>query len=298
MRRRRRPTTAMTIGATSKCSSVFRRPLWRDPLRSIGRRRRSVGIHPCREKAVTKLGAHRHRLGLQARRVDGDLVVQCKMLFSGLPSPVLPGTAVGELIMHAAVFDRRFSRAKTMRMISMYSRWRVRGFSYDAPYQPSTTCGPEGPSPMMKRPPDRWSSDMAVIAAMVGARAGKLHDGRAHADLGGLREDPGGRGHRVGAISFRRPTGIEAQTLRFEDEIHGELELATRVVDDESEFHGGPFMRFASAAEPKCAPASARRSLAPRLARCERVRRDTPGRSGKHAGTKRQEPRMARTDAS
>jgi hypothetical protein len=56
-------------------------------------------------------------------------------------------------------------------MISMYSRRRVSGFSYEPPYQPSTTCGPDGPRPIRKRPSESWSSVIAVIAAIVGARA-------------------------------------------------------------------------------------------------------------------------------
>src|SRR5699024_10080084 len=36
---------------------------------------------------------------------------------------------------------------------------------------PSTTCGPETPSPSANRPPDRWSSVMVLIAVAVGVRA-------------------------------------------------------------------------------------------------------------------------------
>ena len=50
----------------------------------------------------------------------------------------------------------------------MYSRVRARGFSKGIPYQPSTTCGPETPSPRMKRPPERWSIVMAAIAVAAG----------------------------------------------------------------------------------------------------------------------------------
>jgi hypothetical protein len=53
----------------------------------------------------------------------------------------------------------------------MYSRVRASGFSNGIPYQPSTTCGPDTPSPITKRPPERWSSVMAAIAAAVGWRA-------------------------------------------------------------------------------------------------------------------------------
>ncbi|CNN42669.1 Uncharacterised protein [Mycobacterium tuberculosis] len=37
----------------------------------------------------------------------------------------------------------------------MYSRVRASGLGNDWPYQPSTTCGPDTPSPRMCRPPDR-----------------------------------------------------------------------------------------------------------------------------------------------
>ena len=40
-----------------------------------------------------------------------------------------------------------------------------------SPYQPSTTCGPDTPSPSTKRPSLRWSSVIAAIAAAVGRRA-------------------------------------------------------------------------------------------------------------------------------
>ncbi len=53
----------------------------------------------------------------------------------------------------------------------MYSRVRASGFSNFIPYQPSTTCGPETPSPSTKRPPERWSSVIADIAVIVGWRA-------------------------------------------------------------------------------------------------------------------------------
>ena len=57
-------------------------------------------------------------------------------------------------------------------MISMYSRVRVMGLPYSSPYQPSATCGPDGPMPSRNRPPDMVSSVIAVIAVHVGVRAG------------------------------------------------------------------------------------------------------------------------------
>ena len=53
----------------------------------------------------------------------------------------------------------------------MYARVRASGLSKGAPYQPSTTCGPDTPRPSTNRPPDRWSSVIAAIAIAVGARA-------------------------------------------------------------------------------------------------------------------------------
>src|SRR6266545_2899533 len=54
----------------------------------------------------------------------------------------------------------------------MYSRVRPHGFAYGTPYQPSETCGPEGPKPKMNRPPDNASIVQPAIAAAAGARAG------------------------------------------------------------------------------------------------------------------------------
>ena len=57
------------------------------------------------------------------------------------------------------------------RTICTYSRVRASGFSNGLPYQPSTTWGPDTPSPRMKRPPERWSIVIAAIAAAAGWRA-------------------------------------------------------------------------------------------------------------------------------
>ncbi len=57
------------------------------------------------------------------------------------------------------------------RTIATYSRVRASGFANGWPYQPSTTCGPDTPSPRMKRPPERWSMVIAAIAAAAGVRA-------------------------------------------------------------------------------------------------------------------------------
>jgi len=40
------------------------------------------------------------------------------------------------------------------------------------PYQPSETCGPDGPNPKMNRPPERASIVTPAIAAAPGPSAG------------------------------------------------------------------------------------------------------------------------------
>jgi hypothetical protein len=55
--------------------------------------------------------------------------------------------------------------------IDTYSRVRASGFGYGWPYQPSTTCGPDAPSPRTNRPLERWSIVIAAMAAAAGVRA-------------------------------------------------------------------------------------------------------------------------------
>ena len=62
-------------------------------------------------------------------------------------------------------------RAQMSRSTPMYSRVRASGLANGWPYQPSTTCGPLTPMPRMKRPPDRWSIDIAAMAVAAGVRA-------------------------------------------------------------------------------------------------------------------------------
>ncbi len=56
-------------------------------------------------------------------------------------------------------------------MISTYSRVRASGLGNGRPYQPSTICGPDTPSPSISRPWLRASSVMAAMAAFAGVRA-------------------------------------------------------------------------------------------------------------------------------
>ena len=53
----------------------------------------------------------------------------------------------------------------------MYSRVRASGLANGRPYQPSTTCGPDTPSPSTNRPPERWSIVIAAMAVAAGWRA-------------------------------------------------------------------------------------------------------------------------------
>ena len=59
-----------------------------------------------------------------------------------------------------------------MRTISTYSRVFAIGLPQGSPCQPSTTCGPDVPSPSRKRPPESRSSVAAVIAVFDGVRPG------------------------------------------------------------------------------------------------------------------------------
>ena len=82
------------------------------------------------------------------------------------------------------------------------------------------TCGPLGPTPRMKRPPrHRVEGHRGHCRTGGGARA-HLDDGGADVDARGAGEDPRGGGHRIGAPRLRRPHRVEAEVLRFEDDVH------------------------------------------------------------------------------
>jgi hypothetical protein len=57
-------------------------------------------------------------------------------------------------------------------MMAIYSLVRAIGLPNGTPCQPSTTCGPETPTPHRKRLPDSACKVIAVIAAQAGVRAG------------------------------------------------------------------------------------------------------------------------------
>ena len=87
--------------------------------------------------------------------------------FSGLPRPVPPGS--GRL--NCSPSDvTGLARADAPNDLDVLPRASQR-LRKGCPYQPSTTCGPETPSPRMNRPPERWSSVIAAIAVAAGVRA-------------------------------------------------------------------------------------------------------------------------------
>ena len=58
-----------------------------------------------------------------------------------------------------------------MRMTSMVSRIRMRGRSKGSPWSPSTTWGPEFPSPRRNRPSLTVCIESAVMAVLAAVRA-------------------------------------------------------------------------------------------------------------------------------
>ena len=95
----------------------------------------------------------------------------------------------------------------------MYSRVRASGLANGCPYQPSTTCGPETPSPRISRPPRQ------VVERHRGHRGrgrrarGDLHDRGAELDPLGRRAPPRERHQRVGAVRLGRPDRVEPEPL-------------------------------------------------------------------------------------
>jgi len=63
------------------------------------------------------------------------------------------------------------SRRSIFRSKATNSRVRSIGRGNGCPLQPSTTCGPETPTPRIRRPFERWSIVVAVIATHAGVRA-------------------------------------------------------------------------------------------------------------------------------
>jgi len=87
----------------------------------------------------------------------------------GLAEAGGPGARIRDLVVLARN-STGFSRRRIARTISTYSRVFTSGLPKGCPCQPSTTCGPDTPSPIRNRPPASASSVIAVIAAIAGVR--------------------------------------------------------------------------------------------------------------------------------
>src|SRR5262245_21565694 len=96
--------------------------------------------------------------------------------------------------------------------MSTYSRVRESGFANGWPYQPSTTCGPETPSPRIMRPRERWSSVSACIAVDAGV---DLHDRGTEPDPRSVGADPRERREGVRAPRLGGPHRVVAEPLGF-----------------------------------------------------------------------------------
>lgn len=68
------------------------------------------------------------------------------------------------------------------------------------------------------RPPESWSSVMAVMAVLAGVRR-HLHDGCAEVDVFGARTQPRQRRYSVGAVRFRGPHREKAEPICFLHEV-------------------------------------------------------------------------------
>ena len=106
-----------------------------------------------------------------------------------------------------------------VRTSAMNSRVRPIGLGNGWPYQPSTTCGPDTPTPRMSRPPERWSMVAAVIATHAGVRAEICRMPVpslifvVRAPIQHKRRDG------VGAVRLRRPHRVVAQALGLEHQL-------------------------------------------------------------------------------
>ena len=90
--------------------------------------------------------------------------------------------------MLAVVGDRFFTRQHLADNRNIFPGTRQR-LKNGAPYQPSTTWGPETPKPNIMRPLDKWSMVSAAIATAACA-SGYLTDAGAKANSAGLCADP------------------------------------------------------------------------------------------------------------
>src|SRR5207247_4419898 len=154
---------------------------------------------------------------------------------------------------------------------------RQYGRPHGWPYQPSTICGPETPSPAMTRPPPaRASTVPAAIAAEAGGRAASCMMPVPEADALRQRGQVGERRDRIGAVRLRRPHGVEAETLGEEHRVDGKPQLRSRIADAQAELHAASRLGISNPRPWRWVPD--RRSLSTRFARLVSTR---PGRHGR-----------------
>ena len=123
--------------------------------------------------------------------------------------------------------------------MSTYSRVLPSGFPHSCPCQPSTTCGPDVPSPIRNRPPESMSSVAAVIAAFAGDRPGSCMIAVPSPIVDVSAPEPGKRRDRVDAPRLGRPGRRVPELLRLARKLD-QLERARarlRVAHVEAELH-------------------------------------------------------------
>ena len=167
----------------------------------------------------------------------------------------------------------------------MYSRVRASGFANGIPYQPSTTCGPDTPSPRMKRPPERWSIVIAAIAVAAGWRADICTIAVPSLMRSVVRAPPGERREAVGAVRLGGPDRVEAEPLGLGDRLDDAgRRAAGPVAGVQSELqvagHGRSSIGSGGVRSPAC-PQASTRSMSHRSARSStwcKPRSAPPGR--------------------
>ena len=159
------------------------------------------------------------------------------MSLSGLPSPAPPG--IRQLVVLAVELDRRLAPDHR----AHESRTRASGRSASgtaARTSPSTTCGPEAPTPRISRPPERWSIVMAVIATQAGVRAESCMMPVPSLILRRTRAHPAERRHAVRAVGLGGPNRVEAELLGFVDQVDRVFRARHPVSEHQTELHSAP----------------------------------------------------------
>ena len=135
---------------------------------------RPLGREEDRQPAVRDLEREPDVLRAERRKVVGISARSGRAIsFSGLPSPVAPGQHVRDVVVLDRGARSTSRRSAATHDLDVLARLRASGFLHGSPCQPSTTCGPDVPSPSTNRPPSvSWSSVIAVIAQFAGVRPG------------------------------------------------------------------------------------------------------------------------------